>query len=146
MLFSRLLLLMILPFVNQAHTTLINPSPCVISDSLTARSSTSIGIIFDNRLNWAVVSATPACQAQILSKMPVIIANTVGISTGNVQSTSLGPQGTSTVFHALIPRAVANALKLQIALLILAPSIPVLCGPPSTYALWRVDICGTYVR
>ncbi|KAJ7824101.1 hypothetical protein B0H14DRAFT_3874978 [Mycena olivaceomarginata] len=75
MLFSRLLPLILAspPFVNQAHATSIN-------SALTARSSTSIGIIFDNALNWAFVSATPASQAQILSEMPVIIANAVGIS------------------------------------------------------------------
>ncbi|KAJ6490558.1 hypothetical protein DFH09DRAFT_1291086 [Mycena vulgaris] len=125
MLFSRLLPLILAsaPFVNQAHATPIN-------SALTVRSSTSIGIIFDNALNWAFVSATPVSQAQILSEMPVIIANAVGISTGDVQSTSLGPQGTSTVFHALIPSDVADALKFQIAI----ASSPFYNGPDADLA------------
>ncbi|KAJ6552325.1 hypothetical protein DFH09DRAFT_1281048 [Mycena vulgaris] len=125
MLFSRLLPLILAsaPFVNQAHATPIN-------SALTVRSSTSIGIIFDNALNWAFVSATPVSQAQILSEMPVIIANAVGISTGDVQSTSLGPQGTSTVFHAQIPSDVADALKFQIAI----ASSPFYNGPDADLA------------
>ncbi|KAJ7798173.1 hypothetical protein B0H13DRAFT_2391764 [Mycena leptocephala] len=117
---------------NQAHATPIKLGSLTSMPlfSVTARSSTSIGIIFDNTLNWAFVSASPTTQAQIFSGMPVIIADAVGISTGDIQSTSLQPQGTSTVFHVLIPSDVADALKLQIA----NPSSPFYNGPGADLA------------
>ncbi|KAJ6468178.1 hypothetical protein DFH09DRAFT_1345228 [Mycena vulgaris] len=110
MLFSRLVPLIPASarFFHEAHATPLNVA-------LHARSSTSIGIIFDSALNWAFVSATPASQVQILTQMPVIIANAVDITTADVQSTSLGPQGTSTVFHAQISSNVADLLEIQIA-------------------------------
>ncbi|KAJ7318306.1 hypothetical protein DFH08DRAFT_971378 [Mycena albidolilacea] len=85
MLFSRLLPLILAspPFVNQAHATSINSGKPISPRHQRSAHRPLLpvhGIIFDNALNWAFVSATPASQAQILSEMPVITANAVGIS------------------------------------------------------------------